>query len=74
MSLEASQLLVIFEGEIVGTIRLDNQNKMNFQYSANWIQAPHSFAISHSLPLSLITYTFATGNYRKIFRFAYRKI
>lgn len=45
------QLYVQYEAELVGIVSIDVEGIFSFQYDSHWLQSPHKFPLSISIPL-----------------------
>lgn len=52
----AKTLNVFFNEQCIGKLVQDDYGDLSFTYAKEWVENPHSFAISCSLPLQLETY------------------
>jgi serine/threonine-protein kinase HipA len=52
-----SQLLILIEGELVGSVRADRSGRLSLSYETTWRQSPQGYSLSVSMPLAQITYS-----------------
>ncbi len=57
------KLTVYFSEFFVGHISLDSDNRINFDYSASWLENENAFALSKQLPLERFTFVDAAETY-----------
>lgn len=52
-----SELLILIEGELVGTVRADKSGRLSLSYETTWRESPQGYSLSVSMPLAKITYS-----------------
>lgn len=51
-----SELLVLIEGELAGSVLCDKSGRLSLNYEKAWRESPQSYSLSVSMPLADITY------------------
>lgn len=52
-----SELLILIEGELAGTVRADKSGRLSLTYETAWRESPRGHSLSVSMPLANITYS-----------------